>query len=558
MDNNVGTERITYFFVGLRPVMVSVLQFSLRRTLMRIALYLRVSTTNQRQAQTIEQQLDQLQHALQERQWAVAQEHIFRDDGLSGASLNRPGLDRLRDCVRNRELDVVLITAPDRLSRHYIHQMVLLEEFERGGCRVEFLERPMSQDPHDQLVLQIRSAVAEYERTLITERMRRGRLMKLRAGTLLPWTHPLYGYRVHPDRPRDPSGVTLDPTEAALVAELFAQYLEQGMSLHQLSRFLHERGIPSPTNKPWWGLATIRGLLTNPTYTGALYSRRMRYRTPQIRRSATHPLGRPHETGIPLPPEEWIPVAQVPAIVSLEQFERVQAKLAHNQSFAQRHNTAHHYLLRALVSCGRCLRACTARTAGKYGYYLCSGKAKPMHRSTERPCEARFIPAAQLDEVVWKDLCEVLTHPDQICLALERAHGGHWLPQELQSRREHLRKARHHLGQQRDRLTDAYLQDIIPLAEYERRRRDLEQKMEAIGQMEAQLLAQAHNQEQVAQLALSMTAFCQRVQQGLAQVTWEQKRQLVELVIDRVVVTDDHVEIRYVIPTAPASEHVRF
>jgi len=231
---------------------------------MRIALYLRVSTPNQRQAQTIEQQLDQLQPHLQERQWTVAQAHIFRDDGFSGASLNRPGLDRLRDCVRNRELDMVLITAPDRLARHYIHQMVLLEEFERGGCQVEFLERPMSQDPHDQLVLQIRSAVAEYERTLITERMRRGRLMKLRAGTLVPWTHPLYGYQVHPDRPRDPSGMTLDPTEAAIVAELFAQYLEQDMSLHRLSRSLHERGIPSPTNKPWWGLATIRGLLTNP------------------------------------------------------------------------------------------------------------------------------------------------------------------------------------------------------------------------------------------------------------------------------------------------------
>jgi site-specific DNA recombinase len=151
MDNNGGTERITYFYVGLRPVMMLFLQFSLRRNLMRIALYLRVSTTNQRQAQTIEQQLDQLQHALEERQWSVAQEHIFRDDGFSGASLNQPGLDRLRDCARNRELDVVLITAPDRLARHYIHQMVLLEEFERGGCRVEFLEWPMSQDPHDQL-----------------------------------------------------------------------------------------------------------------------------------------------------------------------------------------------------------------------------------------------------------------------------------------------------------------------------------------------------------------------------------------------------------------------
>jgi site-specific DNA recombinase len=82
----------------------------------------------------------------------------------------------------------VLVTAPDRLARNYVHQMVLLEEWARAGCATEFLDRPMSDDPHDHLLLQIRGAVAEYERTLIAERMRRGRLAKLRAGTLLPWT----------------------------------------------------------------------------------------------------------------------------------------------------------------------------------------------------------------------------------------------------------------------------------------------------------------------------------------------------------------------------------
>src|SRR5437016_10854910 len=93
-------------------------------------------------------------------------------------------------------------------------------ELEQGGCQVEFLDRPMSEDPHDQLLLQIRGAVAEYERTLITERMRRGRLAKLRAGVLLPWIRAPYGYQCHPDRPRDPSGVTLEPAEAAVVAEI--------------------------------------------------------------------------------------------------------------------------------------------------------------------------------------------------------------------------------------------------------------------------------------------------------------------------------------------------
>ena len=83
--------------------------------------------------------------------------------------------------------------------------MLLVDELTQRGCRVEFVERPMSDDPHDQLLLQIRSAVAEYERTLIAERMRRGRQAKLRSGQLLPWTRAPYGYLLDPDRPRDPS-----------------------------------------------------------------------------------------------------------------------------------------------------------------------------------------------------------------------------------------------------------------------------------------------------------------------------------------------------------------
>ena len=115
--------------------------------------------------------------------------------------------------------------------------MVLLEEWGHLGCAAEFLDRLMSDDPHDHLLLQIRGAVAEYERTLIAERMRRGRLAKLRAGLLLPWTYPPYGYRLHPDRPRDPSGVTLDPAEAAVVAELFALYREPGRATKTVGQF---------------------------------------------------------------------------------------------------------------------------------------------------------------------------------------------------------------------------------------------------------------------------------------------------------------------------------
>jgi site-specific DNA recombinase len=231
---------------------------------MQVAGYVRVSSRSQARAQTIDQQIDRLRAHAAAQSWNLAQEQIFRDDGYSGASLRRPGLDRLRDMAAGAQLDRILITAPDRLARNYVHQTLLVEELQGHGAVVEFLDRPMSQDPHDQLLLQIRGAVAEYERTLITERMRRGRLRKLRAGVLLPWTRPPYGYRVDPERPRDPAGVRLDETEATIVRDLFAWFVNEGASVCELARRLRCLGIVSPSGLSSWHLSSVRGLLTNP------------------------------------------------------------------------------------------------------------------------------------------------------------------------------------------------------------------------------------------------------------------------------------------------------
>jgi predicted site-specific integrase-resolvase len=139
---------------------------------MRVGIYVRVSTQRQAQADGIAQQLERLGALARQEGWTVGEDDLFRDDGFSGASLKRPGLERLRDRAAAHALDAVLVTAPDRLARNYVHQVLLLEELAAAGCRVEFLDRPMGQDPHDQLLLQIRGAVAEYERSLIAERMR--------------------------------------------------------------------------------------------------------------------------------------------------------------------------------------------------------------------------------------------------------------------------------------------------------------------------------------------------------------------------------------------------
>jgi len=515
---------------------------------MRVALYARVSTQRQAQADGVAQQLDRLRaHALAQG-WTVAEGDIFRDDGHSGASLKRPGLERLRDRAALRALDRVLITAPDRLARHYVHQVLLLEEITAAGCSVDFLDRPMSQDPHDQLLLQIRGAVAEYERSLISERMRRGRLRKLQAGLLLPWTRPPYGFRVDPERPSDPAGVRQDAAEAAVVATLFAVYAEERCSLFSLASKLRRDAVAPPCGKGRWTMSTLRRILTNPVYTGQVYGGRI-----QERRG----------TGVTTrrlrPREDWIAVAPVPAVVTQEQFDRVQDKLARNQQFARRNNTAHAYLLRALVSCGVCGLSCSGRRlpAG-YSYYCCRGKLAAVHSRRDTPCPSRHIPAGQLDALVCDDLCQVLTHPEAIRLALERAHGGHWLPQELQARREVFRRGQAGVQRQVERLTEAYLAGVVGLEEYRRRRRELEQREQALATQSRQLEAQGDRQAEIARLGLSMEEFRSRVGQGLGQASWEQKRQLVEWLVARVVVTDSEVEIRYVIPTSPAGEATCF
>ena len=522
---------------------------------MHVAIYARVSTQRQAQAQTTDQQLDRLRAHAEGQGWSVTGDRVFRDDGYSGASLKRPGLDRLRDAATTARLDRILITAPDRLARNYVHQVLLVEELQKHGAEVVFLDRPMSRDPHDQLLLQIRGAVAEYERTLIAERMRRGRLRKLRAGTLLPWTRPPYGYRLDPERPRDPAGVRLDEAEAAVVRDLFAWFADEGAAVFTLVQRLHRLGIASPRGHQTWSPSSLRGVLSNPLYLGQVFANRLRTHPAERRRSALLPLGRGQGAKRVADPAEWIAVAPVPAIIGQEQFDRAQERLAYNRQMARRNNRVHPYLLRGLVSCGRCRRGCIGRhMRTDLDYYLCRTKTQARLLTPGERCPARYIPARALEDLVWRDLCEVLSAPHMIAHAMERARGGHWLPQELQARQANLRRGRAALNHQVERLTEAYLAGVVPLCEFERRRRDVETRLQALDRQEHDLVHEAERHGETARLAAHAEAFCRRVREGLAEAGFDQKRALLELLIDRVIVTDGAVEIRYVVPTSPEGE----
>ncbi len=527
---------------------------------MEIALYVRVSTRRQQQTQTIEQQLDRLRAKVAaEPEWHLAEEHVYRDDGYSGASLNRPGLDRLRDHAALGAFALVLITAPDRLARKYVHQVLLIDEMQRRGCQVAFLDRPMSDDPHDQLLLQMRGAVAEYERSLIAERMRRGRQAKLRSGTLLPWTYAPYGYVLDLERPRDPSRVRLDPVKAEIVKQIFAWYTDPQIpaTLYWVAKTLSEPQIPTPRGGLRWNVASVRGILRSPAYTGTAYSGRTHPLPARQRKSALQPVGRGASTQ-PAPGDEWIAL-RVPAIVSQDTFELAQQRLEQNKQMARRNNREHDDLLRGLVSCAQCQLSATGRTLhADYAYYVCRGRSDPLRTAKDERCTARYAPADALDQLVWQDLCRLLVDPALITHELTRAQASEWLPQALQDRLRTLRNALAQLARQQTRLLEVYLAEVIGRDEFERKRQELTQSQSGLTQQLRQLEAQAQKQLDTAKLATGIADFCQRLRPTLEQLNFAQRRQLVELLIDRVIVDDAKVEIRYVIPTAPAGEHAPF
>lgn len=188
---------------------------------------------------------------------------------------------------------------------------------------------------------------------------------------------------------------------------------------------------------------------------------------------------------------------------------------------------------------------------------MCAGK-RADGAGGGRRCRSRLTPAGQLAELVWADLCEVIREPQLIALELERAWGGQWLPEELRARRVSLHKARVSLEQQLERLSEAYMGGVIRLEEYARRRRELEEKTEAFESQERELGQQADRRMELSGMVSRVDDYCRRVSEAVAGASFEQKRRLVELLIDRVIVTEAEVEIRYVIPTRESAEQARF
>ena len=240
---------------------------------MRVALYARVSTESQQARGTIGSQLA----VLRERVGAEGDEVVaeFCDDGHSGARLDRPGLDALRDAAEAGLIERVWCLSPDRLARVYAYQVIVLDELARHGVRVRFTDAPpLDDDPQAKLLTQVQGVIAEYERAKIAERYRRGKLFRSRAGEVLAWRTP-YGYRRQPRDAHGPARLEVFEPEAAVVRRIFDDYVHGGHSLREIIRRLAADQIPPPTGRDrLWRTSTLSKLLRNEAYIGRIYVNR--------------------------------------------------------------------------------------------------------------------------------------------------------------------------------------------------------------------------------------------------------------------------------------------
>jgi site-specific DNA recombinase len=515
---------------------------------LRAALYARVSTDAQQAAGTVVSQLELLRAAAARDGHTVIGE--FVDEGYSGARLDRPALDRLRDAAQAGALDALLCLCPDRLARSYAYQVLILEELEQFDVMVVFLEGPApSADPQATLLIQVQGVIAEYERAKIAERARRGKLHRARAGAVIFWRVP-YGYRRVAAAGGQLARLEVFEPEAQVVREIFALYLERGRSVRQIAYELKDRGIASPAGKPIWGPSTIQGVLRNEAYIGTVYYNRREAIDGNGPRAQRQRKTRSRER----PREEWIAIP-VPAIIDDDAFQRVQHASRQNTKFNPRGIEPGAWLLRGLVVCGHCGVACSCqKMRGRPGhflrYYHCPHHDLLRAGSEERRCPERNIRADELDSFVFEQIRRALTTPEQL-IAGERAIIAN-RPQDddelLTAQLHSLDRKLDALKRERTRLLDAYQAEIIDLDDLTHRTTALAQRRAQLADERDTLRRQHAELAQRNQLRRRLTGFAEHVIASLDDLDFDARQQLMRTVIEKIAVSGSRVEIHLKIP----------
>jgi site-specific DNA recombinase len=519
------------------------------------AIYARVSSDQQAREQTIASQVADLKARAARDGCALSEAFCFLDDGVSGTTLLRPALEKLRDQMAAGLIDRLYVHSPDRLARRYAYQVVLLDECKRHGVEVVFLNRDMGMSPEDDLLLQVQGVIAEYERAKIMERSRRGKLHAARRGAVEVLHAAPYGYRYRPRTAAEPASYVVDEQQAAVVRRIFHWVGVERLSVGEVCRRLTAERIASPRGQQRWSRSTVAGMLGNPAYRGqAAYGRtRVGPRRPQLRpvRGQPETPRRAYST-YATQPQEQIAIA-VPALVDDALFAATGEQMRENR---QRHRLGQRgarYLLQGLVVCQLCGRALygkpvTSVYKGKrsnYTYYRCTG-LEPYRYGGERLCDNRQVRTERLEETVWQDVCALLNDPERLRQEYEQRLLSH-VPtalEELSRAQTRLHKARQGLG----RLIDAYEAGLLDAAEFETRIKAARERVKKLEQETSVLSQQRASQEQLQEVLQQWQQFADHIGKNLQKASWATRREIMVALVKRIEVGVEEVNIVYKVP----------
>jgi site-specific DNA recombinase len=526
---------------------------------LQVAIYARVSSEQQVSAHTIESQLSALADKVKADGGILQPDFQFIDEGYSGATLLRPALERLRDLAAAGSIDRLYIHSPDRLARKYAYQVLLLDELQRAGVEIVFLNRALGDSPEDDLLLQVQGMVAEYERAKILERSRRGKRHAAHTGSINPLSGAPYGYHyIDVQQGHGQARYEVQPEQAQVVRQIFDWIGRERTSIGEACRRLQQAAIPSPKGKPVWDRSTVWGLLNNPAYKGtaafgktAIGQKRPRLR-PGRRQS---PQPRQDYSIYEQDPKQWI-LIPVPALIDEALFEAVQQQLQENRQRARQSQRGAKYLLQGLLVCQQCGYAYYGKPVshksakGKvrdYAYYRCIG-TDAYRFGGERICTNLQVRTDLLEIAVWQQVEALLENPQRLEQEYDRRGQDPKQGQKLTSLETQLTKLRRGMG----RLIDSYAEGFIDKSEFEPRITQMRTRIAALETQIAQASAEMTRQQELRLIIGRLEDFATQVKAGLEQMDWQNRREIIRTLVKRVEIDQNQVNVVFrVEPRSP-------
>ncbi|MEX0762402.1 MAG: recombinase family protein [Dehalococcoidia bacterium] len=516
------------------------------------ALYARVSSDRQEKEATVASQLDSL-HARM-RQDGISGWDEFIDEGYSRDNLARPALDRLRDRADRGEIRRLYVHVPDRLGSGVV-LMMLHDELRQLGMEVIFIHGSVEDSPEGDMHFGMQAVFADYERRKTAERTSRGKLYWAAQGALVAGIRP-YGYRFIRGSGNHSARLDIHEQQAQVVRDIYRWLTEEGLSTRAIAKRLGEHGVPTARGSSTWRTSTVGRILRNTVYRGELVYRR----TERIERRAdagageAGPYRREKKTRVRRRPEpEWM-VIPVPALIDRGAWERAQAQLDANQRLSKRNTKRHEYLLRGLIRCSRCQNTYTGAAKDGIRRYRCT-RNDPLNTGDGIRCRRTSIMADPVEDAVWDAITEAMLRPDLITSQYrmhvqdQAGEQAHPLMMEMRS----LKAGLNTLKRREDRLTDAYLSEVMDLEMYGSELKNIRSEQAGLERRLAEMEQASLRQETLDQTLESVEAFCRTVAQGLEALTFDERQRLLQLLVERIDIEGDLVRISGVIPPVAPS-----